>query len=288
MTQKMFSAETTSLNGIPLEEQKNHQAGNQAVEPMPTDAPDQLPPERDTTSDCTELTTSGGESEATAEPDIRTALTIQEAAGILGRSVRAVERSLTGKWGNHLPGGWSARKFVVDGHEEWRIIPPPTFKIHKSLDRQETKEAAKAKTESLAEGAEMTLQAVLEPLELAAEQLTRHLAMERSPARKTTTVTGEDDRTTIVIDRSDEVEELLRQLSESQKSLAEEMRQHIEDLRLLNQLQGSMRLIEANNQETQKLKAELLEAQKEMLALKRQYHEFLQLSWWQRLFKRFP
>ena len=54
-------------------------------------------------------------------------LTLQEAASIMGRSQRALERSIIGRWGNKLPAGWSARHVTIDGQAEWRIIPPPAF-----------------------------------------------------------------------------------------------------------------------------------------------------------------
>ena len=46
----------------------------------------------------------------------RPALTIDEASSILGKSIRALERSIAGKWGNKLPEGWHARKMKIDGN----------------------------------------------------------------------------------------------------------------------------------------------------------------------------
>lgn len=40
----------------------------------------------------------------------RPALTLDEASYILGKSIRAIERSIHGKWGNRLPEGWQAEK----------------------------------------------------------------------------------------------------------------------------------------------------------------------------------
>src|SRR5262245_33800277 len=59
----------------------------------------------------------------------RPMLTIQQAASFLGKSVRALETSLLGRWGNKLPDGWSSRKIKTDRGDEWRIIPPPGFRV---------------------------------------------------------------------------------------------------------------------------------------------------------------
>ena len=45
----------------------------------------------------------------TEEELARPALTIKEASSLLGRSVRALERSILGRWGNNLPDGWIAK-----------------------------------------------------------------------------------------------------------------------------------------------------------------------------------
>jgi hypothetical protein len=93
---------------------------------------------------------------------------------------------------------------------------------------------------------------------------------------------------TIVIDRSDEVERLLRELTDVQKELSEERRMHLEDLRLLAEMQGSMRLLEMKSSQTQMLKDELLEATRSLQEHRRQYQEFLALPWWKRLFRKNP
>src|SRR5208283_99293 len=59
-------------------------------------------------------------------------LSIEEAASMLGRSVRGVERSIIGRWGNKLPEGWQARRVRLDGNDEWRIVPPPGFRVKHS------------------------------------------------------------------------------------------------------------------------------------------------------------
>lgn len=89
---------------------------------------------------------------------------------------------------------------------------------------------------------------------------------------------------TIVIDRSDEVEKLLRELAQCQKELAVERRARLEDLKLINEMQSSMRLLEDHCRETRTLKEELVEAQVLLIEHKKQYQEFLQLPWWKRLF----
>ena len=242
-------------------------------------------------SDTNEAHSAPGAGSAVSDDDatageVRAALTINEAATILGRSVRAINDAITGKWGNHFP-----RVGMLNSHENgvdsWRIIPPETLRSASPILHRTR--STWFNTNQVFEESKMSLQSVIEPLEIAAEQIARSLIQDRSqPKRHPTAVSSESDRTTIVIDRSDDVEALLRELQETQRALADEMRQHIEDLRLLNQLQSSMRLIESNSSETQKLKAELIEAQKEVLGLKRDYEEFLQLPWWKRLWRRFP
>jgi len=205
--------------------------------------------------------------------DLRPALTIKEAAQVLGKSVRALERSLVGKWGNKLPEGWSARKIRIDNKEEWRVIPPASFKV-----KPQTAEEAKERIEEDSW--------IKEALRFGSQ-----FALERTARgpRTLPVVTSEGDaHPTIIIDRTDEVETLLREVVEAHKALAEERKQHVEDLRLLNQMQGSMRLLESNAGETTRLKNELLEAQKDLLILKTQYQDYLKLPWWKRIFRRFP
>ena len=93
---------------------------------------------------------------------------------------------------------------------------------------------------------------------------------------------------TIVIDRSDEVERLLRELNNVQKELSEERRMHLEDLRIMSEMQGSMRMLEMKSSQTAMLKDELLDATRTLQEHKRQYQEFLELPWWKRLFRTAP
>ncbi|MBX9669717.1 MAG: hypothetical protein K2X93_18990, partial [Candidatus Obscuribacterales bacterium] len=65
----------------------------------------------------------------------RPALTLDEASSILGKSIRSIERGIEGRWGNRLPEGWKARKMKIDGQDEWRIIPPPNFRVRHSKVR---------------------------------------------------------------------------------------------------------------------------------------------------------
>lgn len=181
------------------------------------------------------------------------ALSIKEAALILGKSIRALERSLSGKWGNKLPDGWTSSKKIVDGEEEWQIFPPPGFRYEHLLVDVLRKEAAHQ-----------------------AEQIER--------------INTDDLLRPIraLVDRphQNEMTNLLRELANAQRELAEERKSHMQDMRTLLELQGSMRLLESNTSETAKLKAELLEAQKDLIGLRDQYREFLSLPWWKRIFRR--
>lgn len=250
----------------------------------------------------------------------RPALTIDEAATILGKSIRAVERSISGKWGNHLPEGWKARKMKIDGEHEWRIIPPPSFRIRNSKTRTQEmtsssvnnavpqgavqkvkdevtrlrEEAAKLREEAtrsresrspdLGEGLfGFTLNSLIQTAgKKAKNELVRaaEYAFDNSPERT--------EHPTIVIDRSDDVEKLLRELADTQRELSEQRRLHLEDLRMLAELQGSMRLLEMNASQTSTLKEDLHAATTALREHKRQYQEFLALPWWKRLFKRTP
>jgi hypothetical protein len=201
-----------------------------------------------------------------AQEDPRPTFSIREAAVLLGKSLRALERSLMGKWGNKLPEGWTARKIATGNGSEWRIIPPPGFRVrpisaeHGSLFKEAT-------------GATASDDGELVP---------------QLPGRRYGPTWGlqddGDEQSTIVIDRTDEVERLLREIVAIQKQLAEERKMHLEDLRLLNHLQGSMRLLEVKACETEKLKEELRAAQKEFIELKQEYMTVLSLPWWKRLF----
>ena len=63
-------------------------------------------------------------------------LNLKDAAYLLGKSMRALERSLSGKWGNKLPDGWSAKKIIVNDSEEWQIMPPAGFNLDGLLEHK--------------------------------------------------------------------------------------------------------------------------------------------------------
>ena len=96
------------------------------------------------------------------------------------------------------------------------------------------------------------------------------------------------EATTIVIDRSDEVEKLLRELADCHRELADERRARLEEMRMMNELQSSIRLLEVNSRETRELKDDLVLAQTALREHKRVYNEFLALPWWKRLFVKNP
>jgi hypothetical protein len=212
-------------------------------------------------------------------------LTLQEAASIMGRSQRALERSIIGRWGNKLPAGWSARHVTIDGQAEWRIIPPPGFRIkrtHKSTNEINTEDAS-----------------VTQPK----EQKDQNFSLEKlfntigtsigtSVKNQLQTASGSIDAeitpATIVIDRSDEVEKLLRELSDTRQELAEQRKMHMDDLRLLHEMQTSMRLLEVNAIETSTLKKELIEAQQMLIEHKQRYERFASLPWYKKLFSKHP
>jgi hypothetical protein len=197
----------------------------------------------------------------------RIALTLTQAALVLGKSQRALERSLTGKWGNKLPEGWDARKVRSNGRDEWRIIPPAGFKFKFSNELTEEVSTAPERVWD-----QLSDQAVSKP--------SRHIAKRLE--------LDTFDHHTIVIDRTDEVEYLLREVVSAHKALAEERRVHLEDVRLLSQLQSSMRLLEVNSAETARLKEDLLDAQRDLVRLRKEYLDFLSLPWWKRLLRHFP
>lgn len=178
-------------------------------------------------------------------------LSLKEAALILGKSIRALERSLSGKWGNKLPDGWSAIRRMVGDQEEWQILPPSDFRYEHILSALRHKEK------------ESNLQRI-QP-----EDMLRPLRAQFE---------------------SNELKQngLLRELAYANKELAEQRKVHLEDLRTLLELQSSMRLLEVNSGETAKLKTELLEAQKDLVCLREQYKQFFGLPWWKRIFKRLP
>ncbi|HEY9733824.1 MAG TPA: hypothetical protein V6C89_18080 [Drouetiella sp.] len=181
-------------------------------------------------------------------------LNLKEAAFALGKSMRALERSLTGKWGNKLPDGWTARKAIVDGVEEWQIMPPPGYHIE-GLVEQKRSELSKA---SEVAAREQSIFPSREALTRAASKFSLGKPLEL---------------------------QLLRELAATHKELSEERRAHLEDLKTLAELQSSMRLLETKATETATLKAELLAAQKDLIDLRNQYQEVLQTPWWKRIFR---
>lgn len=292
-------------------------------------------------------------------------LTVEQAASMLGRSTRGVERSILGRWGNHLPEGWSARRVRIDGVDEWRIIPPPGFRIKHS--RRETsrrdgtstntstntntsantdknnsvgtsthastsdsniedveaspitsstepsssakqtetnKTASKSQEKKMAATPNSAVESpssVSEPFsfekffqsagkmaqkELASFGLTVRPTSERTD--KHGIVDADIEHATIVIDRSDEVEKLLRELANTQKELAEQRRMHLDDLRLMQEMQRSMLLLEVNAKETGELKQDLTYAQQALKEHRSQYQAFLALPWYKRLFRKTP
>jgi hypothetical protein len=185
------------------------------------------------------------------------ALNLKDAAFALGKSMRALERSLSGKWGNKLPEGWTARKVIVDNNEEWQITPPTGFNLQAlnehnresepkvvETDRNGTRETAPSTTRQIISKAASKFAFAKPMMEL----------------------------------------HLLRELAAAHKELSDERRAHLEDLRQLSELQSSMRLLQTNAVETAKLKEELIEAQKDLIALKNQYQEVLNMPWWKRIF----
>jgi hypothetical protein len=180
------------------------------------------------------------------------ALDLKDAAYLLGKSMRALERSLSGKWGNKLPDGWSARKIIVNDSEEWQISPPPGFNLdglseHKRSQSNRPSESGKEQT--------------------------------FWPSRQVITKAA----TKLAFGKPIELQ-LLRELAATHKELSEERRAHLEDLRLLAELQSSMRLLEVNAADTANLKSELIEAQRDLIALKNQYQKIVSLPWWKRIF----
>jgi len=196
-----------------------------------------------------------------AEIEALPALTIREAARFLGRSLRALERSIVGKWGNRLPAGWRARKVKTSQGVEWRIIPPPGFRVRQ------------------VEGGERLSG-------LPEEDNVPERALPASTGRRSWALEGgSGDSPAIVIDRADEIEELLRELLKARQELAEERRQRMEDIRLMSQMQLSMRLLEDRAANTAIIKGELESARQEMMELKQNYLELLSRPWWKRLFR---
>ncbi len=254
-------------------------------------------------------------------------LTMEQAASMLGRSARGVERSILGKWGNHLPEGWSARRVRIDGLDEWRIVPPPGFRIkHNRREQKAETSAATANAniadvvpspvntntdqgptkETVAQSGSANASATTrsrrreelidEPFSLekflqsAGRMAQKELASFGISVRPTVerTLDADVEHATIVIDRSDEVEKLLRELSSTQRELAEQRRMHLEDLRAMKEMQSSLLLLEVRAKETSELKQDLTLAQQALKEHRTQYQEFLALPWYKRLFSKLP
>ncbi len=205
----------------------------------------------------------------------RPVLTIQQAAAFLGRSVRALERSLLGRWGNKLPEGWSAKKVKTAGGDEWRILPPPGFRVrsHAAVREEGQPHAYYHAETSQPQPHSYQSQSSSSQWDFLASKKSLFKAESHSI-----------EHPTIVIDRSEEVEHLLRELLSVQKTLAEERRLHMEDLRIVAQLQGSMRLLETSASENSRAKSELESAKRELDQMKEEYNRMLSLPWWKRLF----
>lgn len=293
-------------------------------------------------------------------------LTVDQAASMLGRSARGVERSILGRWGNHLPEGWAARRVRIDGAEEWRIIPPPGFRIKhsrretnrreglgeslseglneglsekhsadhiedveaspvsastdtpraKQADKLNEKAATKTQEKTMASTSNSAVEALSSPnepfsfekfLHSAGKMAQKELASfglsvgpvsDQSSSRNRSTrsnrnelagiVDADIEHATIVIDRSDEVEKLLRELANTQKELAEQRRMHLDDLRLMQEMQRSMLLLEVNAKETGELKQDLSYAQQALKEHRTQYQAFLALPWYKKIFRKTP
>ncbi len=200
---------------------------------------------------------------AAAQEAPRPIFNISEAAAILGKSVRALERSLLGRWGNKLPEGWAAKKVRTEKGEEWRLTPPAGFRLR---------------------GGSYTPQDTQSSFEM--PDLTEFLRGTAESSGKRSLARSEHnyDQPTIVIDRSEEVEHLLRELLSTQKTLSEERRLHMEDLRIISQMQGSMRLLESSASESARAKSDLELTRKELEELKREYNLVLNMPWWKRIF----
>ncbi len=213
-------------------------------------------------------------------------LTLSQAAAYLGKSLRSLERSLIGRWGNKLPAGWVARKIKTTNGDEWRILPPPGFRLRQVTPG--TEGGGNSEGEMSADGeyrepaetddfqdfqAPMSGQPRMQAPTAARDRL-------RRPTQPWRASGNNSDQPTIVIDRSEEVEYLLRELVSVQKSLSEERRVHLDDMRLISQLQGSMRLLEVNANESHKLKAELEASKSELEQLKAEYDRLVKQTWW--------
>ncbi len=197
----------------------------------------------------------------------RSSFTLRQAAAVLGKSLRALERSLLGKWGNKLPEGWSASRVQVEDHFEWRVFPPTDFEVRAHRDTIETGEDARAPRVPMVPAGESP------QINVAAA-----FAGENRGAGTNTNYPA------VVINRDEEVEQLLRELLYTQKQLSEERRLRLEDLCLMTQMQNGMKLLEDKASLATNLRQELASAQSDLLQLKNDYLSLLSLPWWKRIF----
>lgn len=183
-----------------------------------------------------------------------TELSLEEAAAVLGKSVKAMERSLAGRWGNRLPDGWSARKVKTGSGVEWRLCPPANLQWNSIHDKQA----------AAADGAGW---------------------MPLAGNRALIKYQESDFNQSIVIERGHEIEGLLKELLVAHKSLAEERKLHLDDLQKLSELQSRLLLIEADVAQKEKIKVQLVAAEAELARIKSEYEVFLQSPWWKRLLR---
>lgn len=181
-------------------------------------------------------------------------LSVEEAAAVLGKSVKAMERSLLGRWGNRLPEGWSASKIKTGSGHEWRLRPPAGFQWRSLANNN--------KQDHQAEG-------------LAWVPLAGNRALIKYEEA--------DFNQSLVVERGQEG--LLKELLAAHRSLAEERKSHLDDLQRLSDVQSQLLLIEADRAEKEKVKMQLAAAEAEAARIKNEYEAFLQAPWWKRLLR---
>lgn len=207
-------------------------------------------------------------------------LTMNQAAGLLGMTLRSIERSLAGRWGSKLPDGWLARKIKTSGGDEWRILPPPGFRVKltggTTCDTTDTSETM-SEPPNQAPAPPISGSFAPPPPEAQSYYTNAKRKQPWRPERHTL------DQPTIVIDRSEEIEHLLKELVSAKSALAEERRLHLEDLRVISQLQGSLRLLEVHSVEQARVKTELEAAKNELTEWKEKYNQLISKPWWRKL-----
>jgi hypothetical protein len=216
-------------------------------------------------------------------------LSLHQAASVLGMTLRSLERSLRGRWGNKLPDGWLARKMKTDQGDEWRILPPPGFRVKLNTATtydtvSDTELVENYEPGSSGHVAEQQGYAPQPPASNTGEfsnmqNPARRKQQQWRPERHTL------DHPTIIIDRTEEVEHLLRELVNTKGALAEERRVHLEDMRMISQMQSSMRLLEVHAAEQAKVKTDLELAKQELAQWQKKYEEMAARPWWRRVFK---